>query len=262
MVLHSLALVGGLHVVSAVVLNDTEDGAPFTKCVGVHDFEAKTLLDNVTLQERNADGCCPPGTLPGAEHVPGRAGAQIVCGFSHEAGVKFETNQRNFLAPCTYSECYINKQNVACLNGTQRLNGCCAEAECSSESCGFGDDCTHVLRTVQDLGKAAKSRVCATYHKDWMSEDTVGTDDDDDDFENTSGTKKMLPCNVFSFASCSKRDRCPQRTSHQKSGFAGSATSGTSQADSNPDMGVASDAVKMQALASLVFVLCWASVFD
>jgi hypothetical protein len=175
----------GYVAVAGVTISSYDQGAKFDKCVSNADFEGKTLADDITLLDRDANGCCPAGSVPGAQHSNAYIGAQIICGFKSDGTVKMSTTKSNKVkTSCTYNQCYVYKQNLACktAGAKQRLNGCCkAAADCKQNNCDFGDNCKNY---IGDVGNNVGEDVhyCRTYHKTYKMEYTsIKTDDQAND---------------------------------------------------------------------------------
>merc|ERR1712183_1109815 len=54
---------------------------------------------------------------------------------------------------CTYKQCYVWKQNLACsADGTyQRLNGCCAHTDCKASACGYKTGCKNYFYKLKNV---------------------------------------------------------------------------------------------------------------
>jgi len=180
-VLLSLLLCGS----QATILNDMEQGAKFEKCIAIADWEGKTLADDITLQDRDANGCCPVGTVPGVKHYNKYIGAQVVCGFKADGTIAMSDSTSNGVTTCTYNQCYVWKQHLECeTSGThQRLNGCCkAAADCSTGNCGFKDGCKNYAYNQGNMRGSDTAEYCLTYNKNYKMEYTsVKTDDQAND---------------------------------------------------------------------------------
>ena len=177
-----LLVASGCAAVTAVKLSSYEQGAKFDKCISNSDFQEKTLDDDITLLDRDANGCCPAGSVPGAKHYNNYVGAQVICGFKSDGTVATSTSTSNGVKTCTYNQCYVYKQDLSCVTGKQRLNGCCAApASCAANSCGFETDCKNYAYNIKDVNNA-NVEYCLTYHKNYKMENTaVKTDDQAND---------------------------------------------------------------------------------
>lgn len=171
----------GCAAVTAVKLSSYEQGAEFDKCISNADFQGKTLEDDITLIDRDANGCCPAGSVPGAKHYNQYVGAQVICGFKSDGTVATSTSTSNSVTTCTYNHCYVYKQDLSCVTGKQRLNGCCAApASCATNACGFETDCKNYAYNIKDVNNE-NVEYCLTYHKNYKLENTVAKNDDQAD---------------------------------------------------------------------------------
>mmetsp|Transcript_80209 Transcript_80209/g.141567 ORF Transcript_80209/g.141567 Transcript_80209/m.141567 type:complete len:230 (+) Transcript_80209:89-778(+) len=184
-----------LYCGSATILGDMDNGAKFDKCIAIEDWEGKTLSDDITLQDRDENGCCPAGTVPGVKHYNNYVGAQVACGFKEDGTIATSTSTSNGVTTCTYNQCYIWKQDLACEDGRQLLNGCCAAAtDCTTNTCGFEEGCMNYAYTFDDVDGTDVS-YCLTYNKDYQMENTADkTDDQSDDKLQTDKVYVYTPC--------------------------------------------------------------------
>jgi len=187
-----------LAVASAakVALNTYDQGASFTKCINITDFETKTLADEIDLIDRDANGCCPEYSVPGAKWKANYKGAQVVCGFKADGTVALTTGTTNGNKTCTYNSCYVDKQNLPCAdNSTQLLNGCCAAT--TGSNTGFGAQCKNYY---YNFNNAYSKRVqyCTTYDKDYGSLGKAGTPGKTDD----QADGKLVVANISTFTLC------------------------------------------------------------
>jgi hypothetical protein len=183
----SFALIG---VAAATKISSFDQGAKFDKCIDIDDFQTKGIEADITLTDRDADGCCAEGTVPGAFLFSAYQGAQVVC---HK-----ESNQ-NMGSPgnCDYGQCYVYKQDLPCEDDTvQHLNGCCGAADASTFD-NFPDDCLGYLKTFSNT-HSESVKYCTTYHRSYGTVGRVGTTDADDD---TTDTKLNIAC-IDEFAAC------------------------------------------------------------
>jgi len=150
-------------------------GAAFTDCIAIADWNTKTIDDDVSVVSRTANGCCPIGTVPGVQYTDFYDGAQVVCGFQSDGTLQLNLNT---ILGCDYEQCYVHKQNLACADGTkQRLNGCCAGSASGSGDAtdvarlAFEDDSctgtTMALPTVHSLFDFFE--YCTTYRSDYAT---------------------------------------------------------------------------------------------
>lgn len=190
----NVVLLASLGVSVATKLADMEQGVKFDKCIAIADWEGKTLNDDITLQDRDANGCCPDATVPGVKHYAKYMGAQVVCGFKADGTIAMSTSTTNDVTTCTYNQCYVWKQNLECSSGHQRLNGCCAaKADCDGSNCGFKTDCKHYAYKNPNNNDA---QYCLTYDKDYKMEYTQAKDDD-------QANDKLQIDKVYVYTACS-----------------------------------------------------------
>jgi hypothetical protein len=167
-----------LGAATAAKLSDYNQGAHFDKCISVEDFEGKTVSDDVTLTDRDADGCCAKDTLPGVwldTGSPGYQGAQIVC---HGSGAQYKAKGDG---KCNYGKCFVYHQNLPCGDGArQHLNGCCKAHQGGWDKQGFADTCLGYEKKVT-LAGGETVEYCTTYYKNYGKVGNMGTADGDDD---------------------------------------------------------------------------------
>jgi len=186
---------------SAVKIADMDQGAEFTKCLNISDWQSKTLADDITLYDRLANGCCPKGSLPGQKFYLAYKSPQIVCGFKADGSIEViitgSINNYN-AAKCEYNKCYVHKQNLACADDSkQLLNGCCAKT--TKANTGFPAACKnyHYAKTSTGVN-GDKMNYCTTYHKDYNKKGRAGTKKKDDD----QAGGKLVPANIDTYAAC------------------------------------------------------------
>lgn len=189
-----ITLLSLLGLGAATILADMEQGAKFDQCIAIADWEGKTLADDITLQVRDANGCCPEGTVPGVKHYNKYVGAQVVCGFKPDGTIDSSSSTSNDVKTCTYNQCYVWKQNLECSSGRQRLNGCCADkADCSGGNCGFKDGCENYV--YANPGNS-DTKYCLTYNTNYEMKYTSAKDDDQAD-------NKLQIDKVYQYTKCS-----------------------------------------------------------
>jgi len=170
-------------------------GASFTKCINITDFETKTLADEIDLIDRDANGCCPEYSVPGAKWKANYKGAQVVCGFKADGQVALSTSSSNGVKTCTYNSCYADKQNLPCADDSkQLLNGCCTNKTVNK---GFPAQC---LSYNANFNNAYSENVdyCYTYDKDYSSLGRAGTTGKTDD----QADGKLVVANISTFTLC------------------------------------------------------------
>jgi len=163
-------------------LSDLDQGAPFNKCICIGDWNTKDFNDLINVRDKDELGCCPLGTVPGAQAVGSYQSAQVVCGFTSDGSLNINVNTA---FGCDYEQCYVDKQNIPCADGTSiRLNGCCA-----GSPSGQGDvtdaarldyaDSASCLGYTWEFPTAISLfdffEVCSHYHTDYSSATDVGT---------------------------------------------------------------------------------------
>jgi len=180
---------------TGIKIADMEQGAEFTKCVSISDFQTKTLADEITLVDRLANGCCPKDSVPGQKWRAGYKGPQIVCGFKADGTIATSTTTGSN-AQCTYNKCYVDKQNLACADDTkQLLNGCCAAT--TKANTGFPATCKNYFYSETTVNKD-KVNYCTTYHKDYGTVGRAGTKVKTDD----QADGKLQPDKIDTYAPC------------------------------------------------------------
>jgi len=149
----------------AATIGEMAQGAEFTKCIKITDYNSKTLADDVTLVDRNAvTGCCPAGNTPGIKHYNSYWGAQIECGWKDDGTVSVSTG-----TTCNYGKCYVIKQDLECSDGTkQLLNGCCGPKGATTFKTGC-EKYDYVANTV---------RYCLSYETNYEMDGTAEKTDD------------------------------------------------------------------------------------
>jgi hypothetical protein len=206
---------------STMKLADMNQGAEFTKCISICDFNSKTLSDSVTVTDRVAGGCCPQGFIPGAKYTPQYQGAQVVCGFKTDGSVAVSHGSSGGSKTCTYNKCYVQKQNLPCSDGSRQLiNGCCGKTKGDRK---FGSNCLHYDQTLNNAFNQ-KYEYCTSYDKDYGSKGWQGTNDKSDDQDGG----KLQVGNLYTYTPCaggadvaSPGSSTKQETSHAAQAFIG-----------------------------------------
>jgi len=195
-----------LVMAGATVIGDMDQGAAFTQCVTITDYQTKTLSDDITLQDRDANGCCPAGTVPGVKFTAHYQGAQIVCGIENDGTYALSTSTSNGVSTCTYNNCYVMKQDITCTDGSkQLLNGCCAGTTATAQG-GLGtqgfpggtagcDNYFYSRTNVHD----ESFNYCLTYATNYGAVGREGTTPDADD--QAGGVLQVS--NIDTYAACS-----------------------------------------------------------
>merc|ERR1740130_875007 len=192
------SLVATAFVAEATVLNQMDQGAPFNQCIDIRDFERETLASDITLVNRDANGCCPLDYIPGVWLADDYQGAQVVGGVGANGVV---TRDLGTAGACTYGQCYIYKQDLDCADGAkQRLNGCCGRGNArlnfqADLSClGYELDHTSIW------GETAE--YCTTYRSNYGACGSKGTNEVSEDVANGM----LVPANIGEYAQCSAVD--------------------------------------------------------
>jgi len=167
---------------STVKFGDMNQGAEFTQCISICDFNSKTLADSVTTAERLEGGCCPEGFIPGARSYASYQGAQVVCGFKPDGTVAISTGSSGGSKTCTYNKCYVHKQNLLCADGggSQLINGCCGQTKGSRT---FPSTCLNYDYTLNNAYNQ-KYEYCLSYDVDYGTKGWSGTAEATDDQAN------------------------------------------------------------------------------
>jgi len=181
-------------VTTAVKLDSYAQGQEFPGCIKITDFMTKTLADDVVLGDRDATtGCCAKDYTAGAKWQAAYKGAQIVCGFKADGTIA--TSEKT--SGCTFNKCYVDKQNLACADGSKQLiNGCCAKTTKQKDG-SFPANCLNYWLSYT-TAESDKVNFCTTYHKDYSSATRAGTKDKADD--QASGS--LVPSAIDTYTPC------------------------------------------------------------
>jgi len=202
---------------SAEKLSAMEQGQEFTKCVKIVDYQTKTLDDDITLVDRESNGCCPKDSVPGTKFTSNYQSPQIVCGFKADGSVSVSTSTGSN-KKCTYNKCYVHKQNIPCADGTrQLLNGCCAATKKSNT--GFATTCKNYFKSSTTVNKD-KVNYCTTYHKDYSKRGWAGTKDKTDDQKDG----KLIVDKVYTYSPCEGSIGSSGSSAGVSNGVSGSST--------------------------------------
>lgn len=218
-------------------LADAENGMEMTKCISITDFQEKTLHDEITLVDK-VDGCCPAGSVPGQKFTVGYKGAQVVCGWKADGTIAISTGSSNGKKTCTYNKCYVDKQDLACADGSKQfLNGCCQKATGPTNK-GFPALCLSYYSSFNNVW-GEKVQYCTTYHKNYGTLGRKGTKDKTDDQKDG----KLVPSMIDTYTPCA-------------GGSAGSGGSSTGKAS-----GVAQIVSSFSVVAALIGWHCMDILF-
>eukprot|EP00746_Dinoflagellata_sp_MGD_P157225 gnl/MRDRNA2_/MRDRNA2_86143_c0_seq1.p1 gnl/MRDRNA2_/MRDRNA2_86143_c0~~gnl/MRDRNA2_/MRDRNA2_86143_c0_seq1.p1 ORF type:complete len:345 (-),score=102.83 gnl/MRDRNA2_/MRDRNA2_86143_c0_seq1:191-1225(-) len=185
-----LALTISLFFFSATAetlkVGELAQGAEFTKCINVTDFNSKSLTDEVEVTEK-VDGCCPEGYIPGIKHYNNYWGSMVICGFKDDGSVAMSTSTSNGVKTCTYNKCYVVKMDVTCKDSSKMtLDGCCPKEQ-------WNDNCKKYTKSQSFFSKTVD--YCLSYAKNYKLE---GTSDKTDDVVN--GTLSLT--NLKAYTEC------------------------------------------------------------
>jgi len=183
----SRALAIGFAIIStgalAAKIADMEQGAEFTKCFKLDDWNTKTADDDLVLGERDAGGCCAEGYVPGVKLYAQYFGAQVVCGVKDDGSIKSDSSSNsNGVKTCDYQKCYVMKiaDKIACKDDAKALlNGCCG----AKGSRTFTTDCKKYDYKINSVtaGDKASAEYCLSYHKNYGTIGYSGTSAKTDD---------------------------------------------------------------------------------
>jgi len=202
---------------SAEKLSAMEQGQEFTKCVKIVDYQTKTLDDDITLVDRESNGCCPKDSVPGTKFFTKYRSPQIVCGFKTDGSVSVSTTSGTN-KKCTYNKCYVHKQNIPCADGTrQLLNGCCAPR--TNTNTGFAATCKSYFKNFNTVN-GDKVNYCTTYHKDYSKIGVSGTQIKTDDQK----AGKLDVDKVYTYAPCDGSIGSSGSSAGVSNGVSGSST--------------------------------------
>jgi len=183
-------LTAGTAMAEVLEVGDFAQGAEFSKCIKITDFNAKTLSDEVEVTDK-VDGCCPEGYIPGIEHHSNYWGAMVICGFKDDGSI--EMKGRGEVKGCTYNKCYVVKMDITCAdNSKMRLDGCCPEGQ-------YTDTCERRSAMSQSFYKS-KVGYCVTYNGDWKT--LNGTPEKTDDQVTVDGVTSLSLTNLKRFPVC------------------------------------------------------------
>jgi len=168
----------------ATKIADMDQGAEFTKCFKIDDWNTKTADDDLELGDRDANGCCAEGYVPGVPLYASYFGAQVVCAVEDDGSIgSYSSSSSNDVKTCDYKKCYVMKiaDKILCTDdAVALLNGCCGATK---DSRTFKSDCMHYDYTHSSAtaGASADPEYCLTYHKNYGTIGYSGTNDATDD---------------------------------------------------------------------------------
>jgi len=168
----------------ATKIADMDQGAEFTQCISLSDWNTKTADDDITLTDKDASGCCGEGHVPGVKLYASYWGAQVVCAVGDDGSIgSYSTSSSNGNNTCDYGKCYVMKiaDKITCAeNAAPLLNGCCGATKNSRT---FSTTCLSYDYTLSTgtAGDNAEAEYCLTYHKDYGTIGYSGTAEATDD---------------------------------------------------------------------------------
>jgi len=183
-------------------IGDMEQGVEISKCFKIDDWNTKTLGDDIDLVDRDANGCCAEGYVPGVTLYKKYMGAQVVCGVNDDGTISNPTySNSNGVKSCDYGKCYVMNiaDRIVCKNDeVPLLSGCCGTKGART----FADTCLAYDYTITTYtaGANISPEYCLTYHKNYGSMEYPGTDDKSDDVKDG----KLQVDNFYTFAACAK----------------------------------------------------------
>jgi len=186
-------------------IEDMDQGAEFTKCFKIEDYNSKTAADDLELADRDANGCCPAGYTPGVDLTALYYGPQVVCGVAADGTPSGSTYSGSGDArTCDYKKCFVMKtaSNIVCQDDAVPLiNGCCGSTKGSRT---FHADCKNYDLTqwsytsVPESGDAyVTAEYCTSYHKNYG---TIGYSGDATNDDVVDGMFKIE--NFYAYAPC------------------------------------------------------------
>jgi len=188
--LFALSLTAGLAQAETLKVGDFAQGAEFTKCIKITDFNSKGLADEVEVTDK-VDGCCPEGYIPGIKHYNNYWGAMVICGFKDDGSVKMSMSTSNGAKTCTYNKCYVVKLDITCKDESKMtLDGCCPKDQ-------YTDNCMHYTKSSSFFKE--KVGYCLSYQKKYKLE---GTSEKTDDQVTSDGVTSLSITNLKAYTVC------------------------------------------------------------
>jgi len=192
-------------------VGDFAQGAEFSKCIKITDFNTKSLGDEVEVTDK-VDGCCAEGSIPGIKHYAKYWGAMVICGFKDDGSISMSMSSSNDVKTCEYNKCYVVKMGITCKDDSKMtLDGCCPKDQWNTETC------LHYTKSQSFFSE--KVGYCLNYQKKYKVE---GTPEKTDDQVTVDGVTSL------SVTALSAYTVCPGGWG--SGGSSGSGSSGTAQA--------------------------------
>jgi len=171
-------------------VGDFAQGAEFSKCIKVTDFNTKALGDEVEVTDK-VDGCCAEGYIPGIKHYNNYWGSMIICGFKDDGSIAMSSKTSNSVKTCTYNKCYVVKMDITCKDSSKMtLDGCCPKDQ-------YTDNCKSYVKS-QSFFKE-KVGYCLSYQKKYKLE---GTSEKTDDQVTADGVTSLSLTNLKAYTVC------------------------------------------------------------
>jgi len=167
-------LVAACAVVGAaetVKFSDYDMGAEFTKCVLISDWNTMGVDDDVTVADRDDDGCCPTDYTAGVALSSGTEyhSGVVRCGLNDDgsrSGISTGTT-------CDYGKCFVVNPAFTCTDADaskMTLGGCCPTTD------DYGDDCHGYSKSTSN-----SMEYCTSYAIVGSSWEVLGSSATDDD---------------------------------------------------------------------------------
>jgi len=185
----------------ATKIADMDNGAEFTKCIKIADWNSKTADDDLELGDRDATGCCAEGYVPGVKLYSRYFGAQVVCGVKDDGTIgSYSSSNSNGNKTCDYKKCYVMKiaDKIECVDdAVALLNGCCGATKNSRT---FATDCKKYDYTHSSVtaGASATPEYCLSYNTNYGTIGYSGTIENADDIADG----KFQVDNFYAYAPC------------------------------------------------------------
>jgi len=185
-------LTAGSAAAEVLKVGDFAQGAEFTKCIKITDFNTKSLADEVEVTDRAAEGgCCPEGYIPGIKHYNNYWGSMVICGFKDDGSIALSTSSSNGAKTCTYNKCYVVKMDITCADKSKMtLDGCCPKDQ-------YTTDCKSYVKSASFFKE--KVGYCLSYQKKYKLE---GTTEKTDDQVTVDGVTSLSLTNLKAYTVC------------------------------------------------------------
>jgi len=218
----------------ALKFGDLAQGAEFSQCIKITDFNSKSLADDVEVVDK-ADGCCPEGSIPGIKWYNQYWGSMIVCGFKDDGSVNMGTSTSNGVKSCEYNKCYVVKMDITCADDSKmKLDGCCPKDQWTA-------DCKMYSKSQSFFNE--KVTYCLSYAKKYTLDGTVDKTDDQVD-------GKLSLTGAYAYTGCA-----PFGGNLGGSGGSSSSPSPSPSSDTTASAAVQASVAVLGALGALVSIL-------